>query len=120
MPWSFDEALERHGEAKTAQHETGEEIVRAYREYGKAQKLYAVALARRIFELKSQGVAVTACETLAKGDEQIAALREARDIAEGLRESAKVAAWAANKDREELARLIDWSFRRELAEGYAS
>ncbi|HTE61704.1 MAG TPA: hypothetical protein VK631_15230, partial [Solirubrobacteraceae bacterium] len=81
---------------------------------------HAVTATPCIFELKSQGVAVTACETLAKGDEQIAELREARDIAEGLRESAKVAAWAANKDREELARLIDWSFRRELAEGYAS
>lgn len=116
QPWSFAEALKASRDAETEQRRVESEVSTAYRQWGRAQNLYAVALARRIFELKTQGIAVTACETLAKGDPRIAELREARDIAEGLKETSKVAAWRVNADRRDVNDLLSWSMRRDLAE----
>ena len=92
QPWDFDQALQAHRAAENEQRRVESEVTSAYREYAKAERAYRVALARRILELKSGGMAITACETVAKGDRAIAELREARDIAEGLKETAKVAA----------------------------
>lgn len=115
-PWDFDEAREASAGAELEQRRIEDEVIRAYKSYAKAERVYKVALARRMFELKASGVAITACETLAKGDPQIAALREDRDIAEGLKETARHAAWRAQADRRDTEALIGWSMRRELAE----
>lgn len=116
--WSFEEAVQASSDAHTEQERIEGEVAEAYKAYAQAERLYSVALARKMWELKNQGVAITACERLAKGDEEIAELREARDNAEGLRETAKHAAWRAAADRRDNESLIDWSKRRELAEGY--
>lgn len=119
-PWTFPEAVQARDAAKAEQERIEGEVRDAYKNAGRAQKLYAVALARKMLDLKRDGMAITATETLAKGDEKIAELREERDIAEGVKEAAKVAAWRANKDREDTNALLTWSMRRELAEGYGS
>lgn len=116
-PWSFQEAVEQSRNAETEQRRVESEVALAYREAGRAQELYSVALARRMFELKSSGVAVTACEVLAKGDPRIAELRRERDIKEGLKETAKVAAWRTNADRRDVTALLEWAQRRDLADG---
>jgi hypothetical protein len=116
QPWSFAEAYKAHKDAEEEQRRVESEVSRAYQEWGRAQNQYAVALARRMLELKGSGVAVTACETLAKGDENVARLREQRDIKEGLKETAKVAAWRVNADRRDVGDLLRWSARRDLAE----
>lgn len=116
LPWSFHEAVQAHKNAEVEQRRVESEVTSAYKEHAKAERLYTVALARRILMLKSQGMAITACETVAKGDEHIATLRYERNVAEGLKETAKVAAWRVNADRRDVEGLIDWSKRRDLAE----
>jgi hypothetical protein len=115
-PWTFAAAVQASHEAEVEQRRVEGEIHTAYKDYARKERLYRVALARRILELKREGMAITACETVAKGDERIAVLREERDIAEGLKETAKHAAWRANADRRDTSDLIRWSARRDLAE----
>ncbi len=116
-PWGFDRAVQAYRAGETEQRRVESEVAQAYREAGRAQELYAVALARRMFELRAEGVAATACETLAKGDKRIAELRRDRDVKEGLKETAKVAAWRTNADRRDVTALIEWAARRDLADG---
>lgn len=115
-PWSFEAAVKASEDAEIEQRRVESEIHSAYKQYAQKERLYRVALARRILELKSQGMAVTACEVVAKGDKAIADLRYERDIAEGVKETAKHAAWRANADRRDVSDLIRWSARRDLAE----
>ena len=117
QPWTFDQARAASEGAELEQRRVESEVTQAYREYAKAERLYRVALARRIWELKAQGIAITACENLAKGDPAIAVLKEERDSKEGLKETAKVAAWRCNADRHDVRDFIQWSARRDLAEG---
>lgn len=116
QPWSFGEAYQASKGAEQEQRRVESEVSQAYKEYARAKKLAAVALARRIWELKADGIAVTACETLAKGDPRVAELIEERDSKEGLKETAKVAAWRVNADRRDMGDFIGWSMRRDLAE----
>lgn len=118
-PWDFSEAVKRSEDGRTEQERIEGEVKTAYQAYARAERTYAVALARRMWELKRDGIAITACERLAKGDPSIAALREKRDESEGLKETAKMAGWRATADRRDVEALIDWSKRRELAEGWA-
>lgn len=120
QPWDFDQARAESLAAEQEQRRVESEVTLAFREYAKAERLYRVALARRIWELKRDGIAVTACENLAKGDPAIAALKEERDSKEGLKETAKVAAWRVNADRHDVRDFIQWSMRRDLAEGYGA
>lgn len=116
QPWSFQEALQASQAAELEQRRVETEVSQAFKEWGRAQNLYAVALARRMFALKADGFAATVCETLAKGEPAIAALRAERDSLEGLKETAKVAAWRVNADRRDVGDLLRWSARRDLAE----
>lgn len=118
QPWDFQTAFQHHKDAETEQRRVESEVTQAYREFAHAERLYEVALARRIFELKADGVAVTACKTLAEGDPDIALLKQARNEKEGLKETAKLAGWRVNADRRDTESFIDWSKRRDLAEGY--
>jgi hypothetical protein len=118
QPWSFGAALAASRNAETEQRRVESEVTLAYREHARAQRTYSCALARRMLELKAAGMAITACETVAKGDPRIAELREERDVKEGLRETAKHAAWRANADRRDTNDLIRWAAKRDLAEYY--
>jgi hypothetical protein len=117
-PWTFDEARTASVDGHDEQERVEGLVGAAYKDYARKERLYSVALARKMLDLKRSGVAITACERLAKGDEKIAELREERDIAEGVKETAKHAAWRAAADRRDTESLIDWSKRRNLAEGY--
>jgi hypothetical protein len=116
LPWTFGQAEQASRNAEGEQRRVESEVTIAYREYAKAERTYRVALSRKMLELKASGMAVTACETVAKGDERIAALRFERDVAEGLKETARVAAWRVNADRRDVNDLLNWSARRDLAE----
>lgn len=59
--------------------------------YALAEKEYRIAKAKKILELRNEGVAVTIIPDLAKGDEEIAALDFKRNIAKTLFESNKEA-----------------------------
>jgi hypothetical protein len=71
-PWDFEAAVASSNAAELEQRRVEGEIHDAYKNYALAERVYRVALARRMLELKQSGVAITACETLAKGDQAIA------------------------------------------------
>lgn len=117
-PWDFDEAVAASENGGRAQNDATEDTKTAYREYAQADKLFRVALARKMFDLRKEGHAITACETLARGDEEIAGLKEDATIKEGLKEAAKQAAWKTHSDRKDTEALIQWARQRDLAEGF--
>lgn len=119
QPWDFGQAFAAHQAAELEQRRVEGDVTDAYREFARAERLYEVALARRIWELKAEGVAITACKTLAEGDPPIAALKQARNEKEGLKETAKLAGWRVHADRRDVEGFISWSRARDLAEGYS-
>jgi hypothetical protein len=85
------------------------------RELAEAERAYRELLTKRIFHLHTnEGVAWTACETMARGETDVAELREARDIAKGLLGSVSQQGFRYGADRRDLHQLIVWSQRRDL------
>lgn len=116
-PWTFDEATAWSREASIAQEAVENGVRDAAREFAEAEESYRKALAVKIVYLHEEGVAWSTCGDLARGNEQVAAFKRERDIAEGLYEAARQAAWRRSADRRDTERFIEWSMRRELAEG---
>lgn len=118
QPYDYSHAHAAAASASRAQHAAEEFLREAYKMFAQSEEAYRVALAVRIVELRAEGAAATLCADLARGEKDVAALRRARDIAEGVKEAAAQAAWRRAADRKDTQRFIDWSARRELAEGY--
>lgn len=87
--------------------------LKVYRERGKryaiAEKEYRAALSSTILILRSDNMPVTIISDVARGTEKVATLKQARDIAETLYESAKEAIYAYKLDM----RLIEAQIQRE-------
>lgn len=115
-PWTFDEARSIAAQQSQAQKQAEDFTKQAYKDAGAREEAYWVALAKKITTLHADGVAWTACEKLARGDEHVAHLKFLWDIAEGVKEAAQQAGWRANADRKDAHALVEWSQRRELAE----
>lgn len=113
--FDFTEARAAINTAKAAQASAEQAVRDAFSTYGNAERAYRKALAIKILELRAEGIPVTICLDLAKGDRRIADLRYARDVAEGVKEAATSAIWRHTADRRELEQLVDWSMRRDLA-----
>lgn len=118
QPYSFPDAHEALKKASQAQHAAEVFLREAYKMFAESEEAYRVGLAKRIVELRSEGVAATLCADLARGEKDVAALRRKRDIAEGVKEAAAQAAWRRAADRKDTQRLTEWSMRRDLAEGF--
>jgi hypothetical protein len=118
-PWDFEAAVAASRNAETEQRRVESEVTKAYRHHARAEELYDVALARKMWDLKRDGIPATVCKTLAQGDPRIASLKRERNEKEGLVETAKIAAWRAQADRRDVSGLLDWSKRRDLAEYFA-
>ncbi len=116
-PYSWGQARDAINAAKAAQKVAEDNVRDAFRSYGAAERAYRMALAQKILELRAESIPVTICQDLAKGAEKIADLRFRRDIAEGVKDAASSAVWRHTADRRELEQLVDWSMKRELAEG---
>ena len=115
-PWDFGTAVDRCQRASQRQVEQEESTIAAYRDYAEKKKAHYLARAKKILELRAEGMAITACMDVAKGDSEVAKLGYARDISEGVMEAAKQAGWRRNADRKDAQRFSDWSQNRELAE----
>lgn len=115
-PWTFLQAQVAYNDAREVQEQAEQYIRTAACQYAEAEKAYRVALALKITELHSDGVAWSSTSDLARGDEKIAQLKFERDIAKGEKEAATQAAWAAAGRRREVEQLAAWSMRRDLAE----
>lgn len=89
-------------------------IRQASRDLADAERAYRMELATRITELHAAGVAWTVCESLAKGDPEVAARRHERDIKRGLLEATQQQAYRYAADRRDLAAMIRWSMHRDL------
>lgn len=120
QPYDYGQAHKAAEKASRAQHSAEEFLREAYSMFAQAEEAYRVALATRIVELRAEGMAATLCADLARGEKDVATLRRARDIAEGVKEAAAQAAWRRAADRKDTARFVDWSMRRELAEGFGN
>jgi hypothetical protein len=120
QPWDFGTAHERCSRSSRNQESAEEGIREAYKVFALKEEQYRTALATKILQLKADGVAITACGEIARGDKLVAKLRYERDVAEGVREAATQVAWRRNADRKDAQRFADWSQRRELAEGGVS
>jgi hypothetical protein len=83
-----------------------------------AEKVYRLALAKRMAEFKAEGVAWTSAGDMARGDQHVADLRYKRDVAKGVMKATDQAAFRCGSDRRSLDRLIDWSQRRDLADDH--
>lgn len=117
-PYEFDEAREASEGASKIQRQAEQFVIDTTKRHANAERAYRKALADKILALKAEGVAITACGDIARGDPAIADLKYARDVAEGVKEAARQAVWRATADRKDEGRFIDWSMRRELAEGW--
>jgi len=116
-PYDWNQAREAINAAKAAQKVAEDNVREAYKQFGLARRAYQTALAQKILELRADAVPATVCSDLARGDKHVADLRFKKDVAEGMKEAASSAVWRHTADRRELEQLVDWSMRRELAEG---
>jgi hypothetical protein len=115
-PWDFDEAREWARQASALQAASNKQIPEAYKDAAIKGEAFYVARSQKMYELNAAGIAWTACKSLAEGDKDVARLKKAYEIAQGVREGAIHAGWKASKDRDDTSRFIDWSSRREIAE----
>lgn len=116
-PYDFGQARDAATKASLAQVAAEDFIKNAARTFALAEESYRVALAESIVKLHADGVAWSSTGDIARGDKNVARLRRVRDIAEGVRDAAVQAAWRRSADRRDTERFIEWSQRRDLAEG---
>lgn len=116
-PYDWGQARDAINAQKAAQKEAEKNVREAYKTFGNARRAYQTALAQRILALRAEAMPATLCADLARGETLVADLRFRRDVAEGVMEAAKSAVWRHTADRRELEQLVDWSMKRELAEG---
>jgi DNA-binding transcriptional LysR family regulator len=121
QPYDFTQARDACMRASRAQESAETALKDAARDFAEKEERYRVALAKEIVRQHAEdGVAWTVAPDLARGDEKVARLRRERDISEGVREAMQQAAWRRAADRKDTQRFVDWSMRRELAEGYGT
>lgn len=118
-PFEIEEAREAQYQASKNQRAVETRVKDAATKLAAAERAYRTKLTQRILALHAgegdvKGLAITMCETVAKGEMQVADLRYARDIARGVLEAARQEAFACGADRRGLDALIDWSMKREL------
>lgn len=120
VPWDFDRALIASGRAALEQEEAEDAVKVAGSAYAEAERSYRVRLAFKIWDLRNEAkVAWSVAGDLARGDEEVADLKRIRDEAETELVVAKHAVFRRSADRSDTEGFIDWSKRRDLAEGYA-
>lgn len=118
QPYDFGQARDAAASASRNQQAAEQFVREAYKQYAQAEETYRVELAKKIVTLRGEGWAATVCQDLARGDANVARLRRERDIAEGVKEAAVQSSWRRSADRRDTESFIDWSKRRDLAEGH--
>lgn len=118
QPYTFAEAADRLNASKVAQAQNENSTREASTALAEKERVYRMALATRIVELHAEGVAWTVAQDVARGEPRVAQLRMERDIAAGVREAFEQAGWRYAADRRAILALVEWSAKRDLAEGY--
>ncbi len=113
-PLEIVDAREAAHKASEKQREVEDQIRRDSAALAEAERAYRKALSVRIVELRAEGMAVTACSEVARGETQIASLRYARDVAEGVLEATRQQSFRRGADRRDVDTLLRWSMARDL------
>lgn len=117
MSWDWGQAQTAMAECAAEQERSEQNMRDAGADAAVAKREYQRALAVRIVELKAKGNAVTACETIAKGEHDISQLRFEKDLAEATYRAACAANYRHSANRADAVELAKWAMRRELADG---
>lgn len=113
-PLEIEDARAAAHAASELQRGVEDRIRDTSRDLATKERAYRQALSVRIVELRAEGMAVTACESVAKGETNISDLRYARDVAKGVHDSTRQEAYRRGADRADVAALIAWSRARDL------
>ena len=119
-PFTFGEARQAAHHASQRQLDAEAARVEAARDSAGKELTYRRLLAERIVKLHAEGVAWTVAADVARGDEAVSSARFDRDVAAAVVQAQEQAGFRLNADRRVLERLVEWSMRRELAEGGAA
>lgn len=113
-PLAIEDGRDAAFRASEKQREVEDQIRDASRKLAEAERLYREALSVRIVELHASEVAWTVCETIARGEKNVAKLRYERDVAKGIFEAATQQAFRRGADRKDVHQLLVWSEKRDL------
>lgn len=58
-------------------------------DYAEKERQYRIALSQRLVQLRAEGQAVTSLNDIVRGEKEVSTLRYNRDVAEGMKDSAK-------------------------------
>lgn len=117
-PFDLTDAREAVKVASRVQEQVENDLRSASSHLAECERAYREALATAIVTLKAEGTAWTSCGDVARGAKNVAALRHNRDVAEGMYEAVKQAAYRRAADRRDLSQLLAWSQRRDLADDH--
>ena len=120
MSWTWHQAQDAMQDAADEQEASEQHMRDTAKEAAVAKRDYQRALAVRIVELKARGNAVTACETIAKGEDDISDLRFQRDLKEAEAQAARAANYRQSANRQDTLQLARWAQAREMADGNLS
>lgn len=108
-PYDFAEAIAATQRAAKAQKDAEKARAEASDDAAEKERVYRVALAKKILEAHADGVAWTVAQDIARGDSKVAQLRYERDVARGVAEVAEQRAWRHTADRKDMNEFIQWS-----------
>lgn len=113
-PLQIEDARDSAHRASEMQRECEDRIKGTSRTLADAERAYRLKLSTRILALKAEGMAVTMCGEVARGETEVANLRYARDVAAGVFEAAKQESFRRGADRRDVHQLLVWSEKRDL------
>lgn len=85
----------------------------AVQRHAESEHSYRKAFAKKIVELRADGVPATICLELAKGDQQVAQLKYDRDLAKGIIDVTRERLRQLDGERASLRQLLEWSQKFE-------
>lgn len=118
LPWDIQQARDAFASATREQKAHQETVREAVKAAALADQRYRIARARVAGEMRDAGKPAVMCDTLARGDEEVAELARAAAVAEGDREIAVQEGWRLHANRKDTHQLATWSMRRDLAVDY--
>jgi hypothetical protein len=116
-PFTFGEARQAAHHASQRQLDAETARVEAARDSAGKELTYRRLLAEQIVKNHASGIAWTVAADVARGDDAVSSARFDRDVAAAVLQAQEQAGFRLNADRRVLERLVEWSMRRELAEG---
>lgn len=118
-PLEIADARQAAFRASEMQRECETRLKDTSKKLAEAERTYRRRLSIRILELHAgdgdtAGLAITTCETVAKGEKDVSQLRYLRDVAAGIFEAAKQESFRRGADRRDVNQLLHWSEARDL------